>query len=183
MQHRRRKRNKNGDRLHRGSGERRIDGARRGTRRRRGGARRRRRVVPRARLAKEARGAAHVTIVRRGLQGVRLGDANHGVASDLDAARRSIDALKKQIEDEALEDAARRQHDQAGVEARIENIKKYMRESETLKERVQELEVRSAAAADSNGSVQRDVAALRGQIESSSRTSERSRRRGPQASR
>ena len=87
-----------------------------------------------------------------------------GVASDLDAARRSIDALKKQIEDEALEDAARRQHDQAGVEARIENIKKYMRESETLKERVQELEVRSAAAADSNGSVQRDVAALRGQI-------------------
>lgn len=83
------------------------------------------------------------------------------IADEVHGLREGLDELKRFMESEAAEIAARRRSDAADVEARIASLKRYLHESEILKERVQELEVKIAASVESGAGLQRDVGSLK----------------------
>jgi hypothetical protein len=100
---------------------------------------------------------------------VKLGDAGtrlSNVAADARTLREELDELRRKQENDLTEIAARRVADSTEVESRIDTLKKYLHDSEQLRERIQELEVKIAASSDSSGGILRDLGMVKASVAS-----------------
>jgi hypothetical protein len=87
-----------------------------------------------------------------------------GLRGDISEVQKNVDSLRAEIENSMKVGEARERKIAADVESRFESVKSYITENEKIKDRVQDLELRSTANSDVLSGLQKDIVSVRASI-------------------